>query len=44
MYPEYIYCPLNKQASEAQAEKLGQRWSSSCIRWPSCLDLVLDRR
>ncbi len=44
MYPEYTTCPLNKQASEEQAEKLAHEVEQFLHPLLVCLDLVLDRR
>jgi len=44
MYPQDITCPVNKQASEEQAEKLGQQVEQFLHPLIVCLDLVLDRR
>jgi Transposase DDE domain len=44
MYHQYITCPLNKQASEQQAQKLGQQVEQFLHPLLVCLDLVLDRR
>lgn len=44
MYPQYNTCSLNKQASEEQAEKLGQQVEQFLHPLIACLDLVLDRR
>jgi hypothetical protein len=44
MYSQYSTCPLNKQASVEQAEKLGQQVEQFLHPLIVCLDLVLDRR
>ena len=44
MYLEYSTCPLNKQASEEQARKLGQHVEQFLHPLVICLDVVLDRR
>src|SRR5258708_35453995 len=44
MYEQYTTCPLNKQASEKQAEKLAQQVEQFLHPLVVCLDLVLDRR
>jgi hypothetical protein len=44
MYSQYTTCPLNKQASEEQAEKLAQQVEQFLHPLLVCLDLVLDRR
>ena len=44
MYPQYSTCPLNKQASEEQANTIGQQVEQFLHPLIVCLDLVLDRR
>jgi hypothetical protein len=44
MYHQYTTCPLNKQASKAQAEQLAQAVEQFLHPLLACLDLVLDRR
>ncbi len=44
MYHQYSTCPLNKQASKAQAEQLAQAVERFLHPLLVCLDLVLDRR
>jgi len=43
MHDQYSTCPLNKQASEKQAEELGQQVEQFLQPLEVCLDLVLDR-
>lgn len=44
MYVQYTTCPLNKQASEKQAEQLAHAVEHFLHPLLVCLDLVLDRR
>ena len=44
MHHQYNTCPVNKQASEKQAEELGQQVEQFLHPLAVCLDLVLDRR
>ena len=44
MHPQYSTCPVNKQASEEQAEQLGQQVEQFLHPLVVCLDPVLDRR
>jgi hypothetical protein len=44
MSHQYITCPLNKQASEEQADALAQAVEQFLHPLLVCLDLVLDRR
>jgi hypothetical protein len=44
MYDQYTLSSLNKAASEAQAEWLGQQVETFLYPLVVCLDLVLDRR